>query len=198
MVAATKHSVVAGHYLATQAAFSILESGGNAVDAGVAAAMALAVLQPDIVSFSGVAPTLVYRKSDRTVHSLAGLGCWPQSTDIERLRSEGGGVVPEGLLRTVMPALPVAAATSANHLAGLIFPPGCRRLYIAADADAAGRHGIRRLSQRAGEAGILTMVLRPQLGDFNDDLRQLGQAHLAAWLGDQLAQEDDHLLVPSG
>ena len=110
----------------------------------------------------------------------------------------GEGFETMASLRTVMPALPVAAATSANHLAGLTFPPSCRRLYIAADADAAGRHGIRRLSQRAGEAGILTMVLRPQLGDFNDDLRHLGPAHLAAWLGDQLVPEDARRFLPPG
>jgi hypothetical protein len=110
----------------------------------------------------------------------------------------GEGLETMASLRTVMPALPVAAATSANHLAGLIFPPGCRRLYIAADADAAGRHGIERLSQRAAEAGILALVLRPQLGDFNDDLRHLGPAHLAAWLSDQLVPEDARCFLPPG
>jgi len=110
----------------------------------------------------------------------------------------GEGFETMASLRTVMPALPVAAATSANHLAGLTFPPGCRRLYIAADADAAGRHGIERLSQRAGEAGILALALRPQLGDFNDDLRHLGPAHLAAWLGNQLIPEDARRFLPSG
>lgn len=110
----------------------------------------------------------------------------------------GEGFETMASLRTVMPALPVAAATSANHLSGLTFPPGCRRLYIAADADAAGRHGIRRLSQRAGEAGILTMVLRPRLGDFNDDLRHLGPIQLAASLGDQLAPDDARRFLPPG
>jgi hypothetical protein len=110
----------------------------------------------------------------------------------------GEGFETMASLRTVMPGLPVAAATSANHLSGLTLPPGCRRLYIAADADAAGRHGIERLSQRAGEAGIVAMVLRPQLGDFNDDLRHLGPAHLAAWLRDQLLPDDAGLLPPSG
>jgi hypothetical protein len=110
----------------------------------------------------------------------------------------GEGFETMASLRTVMPALPVAAATSANHLSGLTFPPGCRRLYIAADADAAGRNGIRHLSQRAGEAGILAMVLRPQLGDFNDDLRHLGPSHLVAWLGDQLAPEDARRFLPPG
>ncbi len=110
----------------------------------------------------------------------------------------GEGLETMASLRTVMPALPVAAATSANHLAGLTFPSGCRRLYIAADADAAGRHGIEHLSQRAGEAGILALTLRPQLGDFNDDLRHLGPAHLVAWLSGQLIPEDARLFLPSG
>ncbi|MER8751165.1 toprim domain-containing protein [Mesorhizobium sp. M1050] len=110
----------------------------------------------------------------------------------------GEGLETMASLRTVMPVLPVAAATSANHLAGLRLPPGCRCLYIAADADAAGRHGIERLSQRAGESGILALVLRPQLGDFNDDLRHLGPAHLAAWLSDQLVPNDARLFLPPG
>jgi hypothetical protein len=136
----------------------------------------------------------------RSLGHLLGNGIW--------LGLEPGAPVPvmaagEGFetmasLRTVMPALPVAAATSANHLAGLTFPPGCRRLYIAADADAAGRRGIERLSQRAGAAGILALALRPQLGDFNDDLRHLGPTHLAAWLNDQLFPDDARLLPPSG
>ena len=101
-------------------------------------------------------------------------------------------------LRTVMPSMPIVAATSANHLAGLSFPLGCRRLYIAADADAAGRHGIERLGRRAGEAGIAALVLRPQLGDFNDDLRGLGPDRLAAWLRDQLVPDDARLHLPLG
>jgi len=110
----------------------------------------------------------------------------------------GEGFETMASLRTVMPALPVAAATSANHLAVLTLPLGCRRLYIAADADAAGRHGIERLSQRAGEAGILALAFRPQLGDFNDDLRHLGPTHLAAWLGDQLVPEEARRFLPPG
>jgi hypothetical protein len=110
----------------------------------------------------------------------------------------GEGFETMASLRTVMPSLPVAAATSANHVAGLSFPPGCRRVYIAADADAAGRHGIERLSQRAGEAGILALALRPRLGDFNDDLRHLGPTHLVALLRDQLIPDDARRFLPSG
>ncbi|TMH62801.1 MAG: gamma-glutamyltransferase family protein, partial [Betaproteobacteria bacterium] len=103
----SRHAVSTGHYLATLAAMRVLDAGGNAVDAGVTAAMALAVVQPDIVSFAGVAPTLVYMEKEGRVVSLAGLGYWPAATDLARLVAAGDGKnVPEGLLRTVVPAAP--------------------------------------------------------------------------------------------
>ena len=97
----------------------------------------------------------------------------------------------------VMPALPMVAALTANHLAAFRLPNGCERLYIAADADAAGRHGIERLSRRAQEQGILPLVLSPDLGDFNEDLRQLGPDRLIANLRAQLAEEDIPLFLPA-
>ena len=76
--------------------------------------MALAVLQPAIVSFAGVAPPLIYLEKENRVLSLAGLGYWPAATDLNRLIAQGDGKsVPEGLLRTVMPAAP------ATHLEAL-------------------------------------------------------------------------------
>ncbi len=107
------YAVACGHPLAAVAASHVLARGGNAVDAGVTMAMAMAVLQPDIVSFAGVAPTLIYIKSERKVVSLAGLGNWPKATDVSRLIEEGGGTVPDGILRQVVPAAP------ATHLQAL-------------------------------------------------------------------------------
>jgi gamma-glutamyltranspeptidase/glutathione hydrolase len=49
----TRHMAVAGHYGAAHAAFAVLESGGNAVDAGVAAGIALGVLQSDLEKSPG-------------------------------------------------------------------------------------------------------------------------------------------------
>lgn len=93
-------------------------------------------------------------------------------------------------LIAVMSAMPMVSALTANHLAAFRPPDGCERLYIAADADAAGRHGIEGLSRRAQSLGILPLVLTPQLGDFNEDLRQLGPDRLIANLRAQLAPED--------
>ena len=74
----TRHAVSAGHYLAAAAGFAVLEAGGNAIDAGCAAGIALAVLQPDEVNFAGVAPIMI-RTADGAVETIAGLGHWPQA-----------------------------------------------------------------------------------------------------------------------
>lgn len=103
-----RHMAVAGHYGATHAAFSILEAGGNAVDAGVAAGIALGVLQSDIVNVAGVAPTLIYLAERDEVVSIAGLGTWPKAASAEFFRKNHGGHIPTGLLRTVVPSAPAA------------------------------------------------------------------------------------------
>ena len=99
-------------------------------------------------------------------------------------------------LSHVMPGMPMAAALTANHLAAFDLPPSCVRLYIAADADAAGRNGIERLSRRAQARVILPLVLAPELGDFNDDLR-LDPSRMLASLRAQLAPEDVEVFLPS-
>ncbi|UXN57761.1 toprim domain-containing protein [Phyllobacterium zundukense] len=123
-----------------------------------------------------------------------------------RFRFPAGAPIPvtaagEGLetmlsLSHVMPAMPMVAALTANHLAAFRLPEGCRRLYIAADADTAGRHGIEGLSRRAQRRGVLPLVIAPELGDFNEDLRRLGPDRLTRNLRDQLAPEDAKAFLP--
>lgn len=100
-------------------------------------------------------------------------------------------------LRMAFPDLPIVAALSAAHLAELILPPDLARLYIAVDADAAGRAASGRLAKRAEAQGIEAISLQPRHGDFNDDLRALGVADLRAHLRSQLAPEDIDRLLPS-
>src|SRR5207247_9660036 len=59
-VIGTRWAVAAGHALASEAAARVLASGGNAMDAGVAAGLTLGVVHPDVVSFDGVAPIRVH------------------------------------------------------------------------------------------------------------------------------------------
>jgi hypothetical protein len=100
-------------------------------------------------------------------------------------------------LAHVISGMPMVSALTANHLAAFRLPDGCQRLYIAADADAAGRHGIEGLSRRAQALGILPLVLSPELGDFNEDLRWLGPQRLIAHLRAQLAPEDVLAFLPA-
>jgi gamma-glutamyltranspeptidase/glutathione hydrolase len=108
----TRHMAVAGHYGAAHAAFAILEAGGNAVDAGVAAGIALGVLQSDLVNVAGVAPILIYRAKERDVLTIGGLGTWPRAVTPDLFRKRHGGRIPDGVLRTVVPAAPDAWITA--------------------------------------------------------------------------------------
>jgi gamma-glutamyltranspeptidase/glutathione hydrolase len=107
----TRHAVSAGHYLAASAAFSVLEAGGNAIDAGCAAGMSLGVLQPDLVNVAGVAPIMI-RLANGQVESVAGLGWWPKQLPADLFMREHGGRIPDGVLRTVVPAAPDAWITA--------------------------------------------------------------------------------------
>src|SRR5262245_13738260 len=98
------YAVSSGHMLASLAATRILDNGGNAVDAGVAAGMALSVLQPDLVGFTGVAPIITYLAEQDRVVTISGLGRWPKATTLDYFHKHHGGKLPMGVMRTVVPA----------------------------------------------------------------------------------------------
>src|SRR5260370_16397461 len=77
-IAVTRHAIAAGHYLAATAGFDILQAGGNAIDAGVAAGIALGILQIDLVDFAGVAPIMIYHAEKREVVTIPGLRTRPK------------------------------------------------------------------------------------------------------------------------
>jgi gamma-glutamyltranspeptidase / glutathione hydrolase len=108
VVTGTRHMISAGHHAAAHAGFTILEAGGNAVDAGVAAGIALGVLQTDRVNFAGVAPIMIYLAERRQVVNIDGLGTWPQAVTPDYFLKHHGGKMPPGILRTVVPAAPDA------------------------------------------------------------------------------------------
>ena len=117
----TRHMAVAGHYGAAHAAFMVLEAGGNAVDAGVAAGIALGVLQSDLVNVAGVAPLMIYRADKRDVLTISGLGPWPRAVTPDLFQKRHGGKIPEGILRTVVPAAPDAWITALENYGTMSF-----------------------------------------------------------------------------
>ncbi len=120
-ITGTRHMISAGHHAATHAGFTILEAGGNAVDAGVAAGIALGILQTDRVNFAGVAPIMIFLAERQEVINIDGLGCWPRAADLSLFQREYGGKMPPGVLRTVIPAAPDAWITALQHYGTMSF-----------------------------------------------------------------------------
>ena len=121
VVMGTKHVVAAGHYLAANAGFEILEAGGNAVDAGVAAGIAIQVLEPNLVNFAGVAPIMIYLAESGEMLTISGLGTWPKAASCQYFLDNHGGAIPESVERAVVPAAPDAWITALEHYGTLSF-----------------------------------------------------------------------------
>jgi len=117
----TRHVISAGHYLAAHAGFEVLEAGGNAIDAGVAAGIAIGVLQTDKVNFGGVAPQIIYTAKNRKVTSIDGLGVWPKAITPDYFLRKHGGRIPLGVERCVVPAAPDAWITALDHFGTMSF-----------------------------------------------------------------------------
>lgn len=105
-VVAPRGMVASGHPLASAAGLRMLHLGGNAFDAGVAAGLVLNVVHTDMCTFGGVAPAIVYEAATGRIETLSGVGRWPRAASVAYFREHHGGVMPEGLLRCVMPAAP--------------------------------------------------------------------------------------------
>ncbi len=102
----------------------------------------------------------------------------------------GEGIETMLSLRQLAPTLPAVAALSAAHLAALVLPPTLRRLYIAEEADAAGRYGAHRLAIRAAAQGIEPRPLTTPLADLNAHLMEHGADDLRSLIRIQLVAED--------
>lgn len=108
----TQGMVVSGHYLASLAGQRVLDRGGNAIDAGVAAGLCLTVLHIDMIDLAGVAPMIVYLAEEDRVMTISGLGRWPQAASVDYFQAHCGGKIPTGVLRCLTPGSPDAWITA--------------------------------------------------------------------------------------
>lgn len=108
----------------------------------------------------------------------------------------GEGIETMLSLRTALPAMPVLAGLSANHLAGLELPEGLRRVYVARDNDPEGRRADARLRVRQRGRTIEFRTLLPAYADFNVDLQRLGPEGLRRRIARQLAPDDRARFAP--
>jgi Toprim domain len=108
----------------------------------------------------------------------------------------GEGVETILSLLGIFPDMPMAACTSANHLAAYIPPPSLKRLYVARDRDAAGAMAFAALDAKAKTLGFKAMPLNPITGDFNEDLTLQGRQALLHQVRAQLDPEDAKRFCP--
>jgi gamma-glutamyltranspeptidase/glutathione hydrolase len=96
--------VASGHYLASLTGARILQEGGNAVDAALAASLALSVVTPETSGPGGDIFVLVYMKKTGRVEALNASGPAPKKASIEYYREHGHARIPtEGPLSMAVP-----------------------------------------------------------------------------------------------
>ena len=95
--------VCASHPLASQAGVRILQKGGNAVDASVAVAAALNVVEPLMSGIGGDGFIMVYTRADDTVKVVNATGPAPYAATRERYMPDG--IPLKGILSMSVPGL---------------------------------------------------------------------------------------------
>ena len=94
--------VCAGQPLAAQAGISILQRGGNAVDAAIATAAALGVVEPLMSGLGGDGFIMTYRAEDDRLRISNGTGAAPYAATLERYRN---GIPMKGILSVSVPGI---------------------------------------------------------------------------------------------
>ncbi len=106
-----KRGIVAtGHPLAAQAGLRILQRGGNAIDAAVATAAALTVLEPTSNGIGGDAFSIFWK--DGRIYGLNSSGPAPKRIDAQKVRDAGYSQMPaHGPIPVNVPGVPAAWAS---------------------------------------------------------------------------------------
>ena len=104
-VFASRGVVATSQPLATQAGIAILGRGGNAVDAAIATAATLTVVEPASCGIGGDAFALVW--DGNSLHGYNGSGRAPKSLTPELVQEQGFDAMPaEGWLPVTVPGAP--------------------------------------------------------------------------------------------
>jgi gamma-glutamyltranspeptidase/glutathione hydrolase len=148
--------VSTAHHASTEAGRDILESGGNAVDAAVAAAFALGVCEPQASGLGGQTMMMIHKSEDRRTFALDGSSRAPNRVSLatadRRARSTG-------YRATTVPSTPSTLAYALEHYGTLplkqVLEPAIRLadqgFVVTPLLEALTRREAKRL--RAGTAG---------------------------------------------
>ena len=106
--------------LASQAGLAMLKKGGNAIDAAIAAAACMTVLEPTSNGIGGDAFALVWCQNH--LYGLNSSGFAPQAITAEAVRSRYGHTMPtRGFVPVTVPGIPAAWASLSERFGTLPF-----------------------------------------------------------------------------
>jgi gamma-glutamyltranspeptidase/glutathione hydrolase len=92
------------HWLASQTGMAVLEKGGNAFDAAVAAGFVLQVVEPHLNGPGGEVPIILHDAARGATEVICGQGVAPAAATIERYHQLGLDLIPgSGLLAATVP-----------------------------------------------------------------------------------------------
>lgn len=117
-VFARKGMVATSQPLAAEVGLDILKKGGNAIDAAIATAAVLTVVEPTSNGIGGDAFALVWTKDK--LHGLNASGPAPQSISAQKLREQGHDKIPiHGVIPVTVPGVPAAWAALSERFGKL-------------------------------------------------------------------------------
>ena len=103
-IAGTFGVVATTHWIASAVAMAVLERGGNAFDAAVAAGFTLNVAEPHLNGPGGDAPIIIHDAKTGRQHVICGQGVSPDAATPQKFAELGLDLVPgTGLLPAVVP-----------------------------------------------------------------------------------------------
>jgi gamma-glutamyltranspeptidase/glutathione hydrolase len=122
-VYAAKGVVAASQPLAAQAGLDVMRRGGNAMDAAVACAAALTVLEPVSNGLGGDAFVILWSEKEKRLRGLNASGVAPALMTEDAIRGRGFTAMPRfGLVPVTVPGIPSAWAAVSKEYGKLPFP----------------------------------------------------------------------------
>lgn len=100
----TRGAAASTHWLATSTAMAVLDQGGNAFDAAVAAGMVLQVVEPHFNGAGGEVSIVFYSAASQSIQVICGQGPMPEGATVSHFRDLGLRQIPGcGLLPACVP-----------------------------------------------------------------------------------------------
>ena len=117
--------------IVSQIGLSVLQRGGNAVDAALAMAMAFPVAEPTSNSLGSDCFALVWNEKEKKLYGLNGSGTAPRALSAEKVRALGHTDIPNaGWIPAMVPGAPGAWAALSERFGTVPLPqlaaPACR------------------------------------------------------------------------